>query len=175
MCKWIDGENVKSVETDYYNAFAVKTDESLWAWGVNVDSLEPTIIFEGGAKILCVRESKVAAIVRNKLIQTNGVNIVKDDGSLWVITRDAKDGVEKNLELFEQEDWRYIFPSEKAMEDVIYADGGHAVKTDGSLWEVHTGIELLPAGTVYTDGSLAADKNADLKLSEFIRQWLTDK
>ena len=132
-------ENVVAVEASYYCSYAIKEDNSLWAWGYsesgqlgngqNGDQYSPVKIMEDVASVQ-------AAITLHALA-------IKTDGSLWAwgrndngqlgdgtVTVFGKDG-------FVTEDNKKTTPI-KITDDAVYASAGEyhslAVKIDGSLW-----------------------------------------
>jgi hypothetical protein len=137
-------EDVEWVKADIRNTFAIKTDGSLWAWGGDVRSDVPVMVFDGGERIVGLSISYFTSQIRDSLVTevVNGVNIVKENGSLWVLAA-RPDYINRQITYFD-------LPPEKMMDGVIFADGGHAVKTDGSLWEIRTNIMVLPPAGVWT-------------------------
>jgi hypothetical protein len=131
-------EDAVMVSTGMYAVFAVKTDGSLWGWGDYVGSHTPVLIMEGdpNAGIVQVTEGNYA--------DGACLYVLKSDNSLYIAERLSTGS-------FEDEVRYYDLPPEKAMDDVLYVDGGHAVKTDGSIWDTHREIMVLPPGTALTD------------------------
>jgi hypothetical protein len=77
-------------------------------------------------------DSEIVSIRESKTINDSRLGILKSDGSLWVA-------------------YNYNLPPAKKIDGVLYADGGHAVKTDGSIWDIHREIMVLPPGTALTE------------------------
>jgi hypothetical protein len=156
VMEWVDW-----VEPTYFGALAIKMDGSLWGWGAEVGSLSPVMLLDNESKIRHLRLSTYLKdfidyydnengekIAQDSVGLVSGVVIVREDGSLWTISPEPISGVNQD-EADLVRNSVYILPPENIMGDVLYADGGFAVKTDGSLWRVHQNVMVLPPGTVW--------------------------
>lgn len=119
-------DDVATVSCGLYDTAAVKTDGSLWVWGL--------LFSENG------REEEPSAPVKImddvSSVSCSGIcnAAIKTDGSLWTWGRFAGNGYQKNAE---GELQSQTVPM-KLMDDVarVSCGNGHVavVKTDGSLW-----------------------------------------
>jgi alpha-tubulin suppressor-like RCC1 family protein len=118
-------------------AYAVKADGSLWGWGAQTDSIIPKLVME--------QDSDASIISLTDGIYAGGKStyILKSDYSLYAI--------DQVFELLDDWGGSYtVLQPKKLMDDVLYVDGGHAVKTDGSIWDAHRDVMILPPGTALT-------------------------
>ena len=99
---------------------AVKTDGSLWGWGI--------------ARINMGKESSTPIQLGTGYVSTGGGWAVKSDNSLWVWGFDQHTKIS-----FGSSDAEWITTPIKVMDNVLYADSGSedrylVLKTDGTLW-----------------------------------------
>lgn len=156
-------ENVEWVEVYNSDFLAIKTDGSLWGWGWGFDSDDPIMIYNGGREIVEIRYAHAMHPIRHPtpgtLQSTPVVNIIKADGSLYVLSPLDAAGFRTYAYA---ERTAFTLPPVKKLDNVVFADGGHAVKTDGSLWYIRTESMLLPPGSVWTGPILeTAVKHSD--------------
>jgi alpha-tubulin suppressor-like RCC1 family protein len=126
------GTNWKMVATGYYNTFAIKTDGTLWGWGLNgngtlgdnttTNKSSPVQTIAGGTnwKTVAVGTWQVAAIKTDGTLWTWGIN-----GSGQLGTNDTVDRSSPVQTVAGGTNWKQVCASQN------YTG---AIKTDGTLW-----------------------------------------
>lgn len=140
---WAPIKIMDDVQTVYgagSNAFAIKTDGTLWGWGSNNDILMNKGVLEThlftfsdgsqGSNEACFTPVKIMSNVK-KISGINHITVIKDDNSLWTWGRNDSGELGDGTSIS-----RYTM--EKVLDDVAdvtsYLGFTIALKEDGSLW-----------------------------------------